>query len=212
MDALVFLVDAVDRERFLESKKELDALLGDEALSQVPVLVLGNKIDIPSVSFPPPGSRACTCVQGITTDDDLQADQYLGVLIWIAFVPGLMSCNPVLHSVYAKQPLYGFQAMCACVTAWHSWLGSPTLQAASEDELRVALGLINYTTGKGKPSPDNSMRPIEVFMCSVVSRLSFPTILLQQITVMAYATLQKQAAKPTAQRCCAQHRTWSIFV
>ncbi|CAL5225691.1 g8556 [Coccomyxa viridis] len=93
VDALVFLVDAVDRERFLESKKELDALLGDEALSQVPVLVLGNKIDIPS--------------------------------------------------------------------------------AASEDELRVSLGLINYTTGKGKPSPDNSMRPIEVFMCSVVKRMGY---------------------------------------
>ena len=42
------------------------------------------------------------------------------------------------------------------------------MQAASEDELRVSLGLINYTTGKGKPSTDMTTRPIEVFMCSVV--------------------------------------------
>ncbi|KAK9916688.1 hypothetical protein WJX75_005844 [Coccomyxa subellipsoidea] len=94
VDALVFLVDAVDRERFMESKKELDALLGDEALSSVPVLVLGNKIDIP--------------------------------------------------------------------------------QAASEDELRMNLGLVNYTTGKGKvPVTDNGMRPIEIFMCSVVKRMGY---------------------------------------
>ena len=42
-------------------------------------------------------------------------------------------------------------------------------QAASEDELRVSLGLLNYTTGKGKVAlSDTNMRPIEVFMCSVV--------------------------------------------
>ena len=47
MDAVVYLVDAYDKERFTESKKELDALLSDEALADVPFLVLGNKIDIP---------------------------------------------------------------------------------------------------------------------------------------------------------------------
>lgn len=35
MDAIVFLVDAVDRDRFLESKRELDGLLADEALAKV---------------------------------------------------------------------------------------------------------------------------------------------------------------------------------
>lgn len=94
VDAIVYLVDAVDKDRFPESKKELDALLSDDSLSTVPFLVLGNKIDIP--------------------------------------------------------------------------------MAASEDELRYSLGLTNYTTGKGKVNLETTnMRPIEVFMCSVVRRMGY---------------------------------------
>jgi len=94
VDAVVYLVDAVDKERFAESKKELDALLADDSLANVPFLVLGNKIDIP--------------------------------------------------------------------------------YAASEEELRYYLGLSNFTTGKGNVNlSDSNVRPLEIFMCSVVRKMGY---------------------------------------
>eukprot|EP00957_Ditylum_brightwellii_P145639 11088911-Ditylum_brightwellii.AAC.1 len=49
-DAVVFLVDAFDRSRFPEAKKELDGLLACEGMEGVPFLILGNKIDMPSAA------------------------------------------------------------------------------------------------------------------------------------------------------------------
>ena len=45
-------------------------------------------------------------------------------------------------------------------------------RAASEDELRVELGLHHQTTGKGKVQL-NGIRPMELFMCSVVKRSGY---------------------------------------
>lgn len=50
VDAIVFIIDAFDRSRFEESKKELDTLLTDETLFNCPVLILGNKIDLPGAA------------------------------------------------------------------------------------------------------------------------------------------------------------------
>lgn len=45
IDAIVFFIDAASPERFNESKLELDELLANEDLRDIPFLVLGNKID-----------------------------------------------------------------------------------------------------------------------------------------------------------------------
>jgi len=87
VNGIIYIVDANDRSRFPEAKKELDELLSDDALAGVPFVVLGNKIDIAS--------------------------------------------------------------------------------AAGESELRSSLGL-HVTSGRETTTVTDGMRPIELFMCSVV--------------------------------------------
>lgn len=92
VDGVVFLVDAVDRDRFGEVQNELEALIKDDMLSDVPFLILGNKIDLP--------------------------------------------------------------------------------RAVSEEELRSALGLHHLTTGQ-HTGPVSDVRPIELFMVSVVNKMGY---------------------------------------
>lgn len=46
--AIVYMVDAYDLNRLPESKRELDSLLVSDELKHVSIVVLGNKIDLPS--------------------------------------------------------------------------------------------------------------------------------------------------------------------
>lgn len=40
------MVDAADSKRFEESQKELDLIINTPGLEKVPIVILGNKIDI----------------------------------------------------------------------------------------------------------------------------------------------------------------------
>jgi len=94
VDGIIFLVDAADRTRFQEAKEELNGLLEEPSLVNVPFVVLGNKIDIPV--------------------------------------------------------------------------------AASEDELRNALGLFSHMTyGRDAKKGQPGVRPVELFMVSIVKRMGY---------------------------------------
>eukprot|EP00961_Rhodomonas_salina_P009853 132766-Rhodomonas_salina.2 len=95
VNAIVYIVDCNDRERFPESKQELEKLLSNELLSGVPIVILGNKIDMQ--------------------------------------------------------------------------------RAASEAELRQALGIQPYLTGKSTKKSDlpKGMRPMELYMVSVIRRMGY---------------------------------------
>jgi len=47
-NAIVYMVDAADSSKFEAAKQELHKLLAKESLNNIPVLVLGNKNDLPN--------------------------------------------------------------------------------------------------------------------------------------------------------------------
>jgi len=94
VDAIVYLVDVSDTNRLGESKGEFRAILKEESLKNVPIAVLGTKIDLKT--------------------------------------------------------------------------------AISEDKLKDEFGIRNLTTGKEvKEEPPEDIRPLEVFMCSLINDEGF---------------------------------------
>lgn len=53
-DAVIFMIDAADASRFEEAREELEFLLNDEGLAEVPFLIMGNKCDDPVCFLPLP--------------------------------------------------------------------------------------------------------------------------------------------------------------
>jgi ADP-ribosylation factor protein 1 len=49
-DAVIFVIDSNDRDRFKESKAELHALLNQEILRNCPFLIFANKQDLPQAA------------------------------------------------------------------------------------------------------------------------------------------------------------------
>ena len=45
INAIIYMIDAADLDRFQESKKELDYILSTEEIKDIPIAILGNKTD-----------------------------------------------------------------------------------------------------------------------------------------------------------------------
>ncbi|GMH45351.1 hypothetical protein BSKO_13308 [Bryopsis sp. KO-2023] len=94
VDAIVFLVDAAEPSRLVESKKELDGLLSDESILDVPFLILGNKID-KQQAIPESDLRAHLGMQ-YTSGKDKKADPSAGRPIEV------FMCSVVRRMGYAE--------------------------------------------------------------------------------------------------------------
>lgn len=93
LDGIIYMVDAADPKRFEESKKELQMILSATQVANVPILILGNKIDKPG--------------------------------------------------------------------------------AVPEEEFKIALGLETQTSFGTQKITEMSKRPIQVYMCSVESKIGY---------------------------------------
>jgi GTP-binding protein SAR1 len=138
VDGVVFIVDAGDRTRFPEAKRELDALLTSEELANVPFLILGNKIDL--------GTAA--------SEDELRNQLGLYETYGKEVSASLVAMNIHTYIHTCIQPCLSF-----FTSQWYSCITNymQSLACSSQTKSERAPGV----------------RPIELYMCSVVRKMGY---------------------------------------
>ena len=145
VDGVVFMVDALDRQRFPESKQELDVRNARPSVFACTVLILRRC------------PRCSICSRAMSSK-----------MFRSLF---LVTRSMVRNTRAPQRGLSPAVAHARAVLAVVSTLAARN--AASEDDLRYALGLFETYGKDNKGERDTNVRPIEVFMCSVIRKMGY---------------------------------------
>ena len=97
VNAILFLVDSVDVGRFKEAKKELDSILETPELVNIPIAILGNKIDMA-------GAVSLEELKEALNYDDLVARETRPMEIFMVSVTKKIGYSKALEWISTKLP------------------------------------------------------------------------------------------------------------
>ena len=97
VNAILFLVDAVDVKRFPEAKQELESILETPELVNIPIAILGNKIDMA-------GAVSVEELKGALHYDELLAKETRPMEIFMVSVTKKIGFTQALEWISSKLP------------------------------------------------------------------------------------------------------------